>query len=172
MREYQMHTETVSEIERAFHGRRCWYVSCGGSYVGATFELALGRKIPRDHILQNDAHSDDFRHFEGEANLLVWCTWRLDGTDGPISSSDDSDQGITDGLHRLVGEMVEKVQVEMPGWDLVLRFSGDLTLRIFCDHVPGDPSFDGNWQVSLQDKTISLGPGTTCDIEPRHHQQT
>jgi hypothetical protein len=159
--------KTADDIKRTLNGRRCWYASCGGSYVGATFELALGRKIPRDHIVQNDAHSDVFRRFEGEANLLVWCTWRLDGKDAPISSSDDTEQGIIVGLQRLVGEKIVSAQVEMPGWDLILRFSTQFTLRIFCDHVPGDPSVDGNWQVSLEDKIIAIGPGAACDIEPR-----
>src|SRR2546430_12818252 len=73
-------------VIQALLGKPCWYVSCGGS-VGATFQLAFGAKIPRDHVVNNRAHSDEYRHFEGEANLLVWCTWRLDGPETPRSNS-------------------------------------------------------------------------------------
>ena len=76
---------------------------------------------------------------------------------GPISSSDDTEQGMIGGLHRLVGEKVENVEVETPGWDLVLQLTGRFILHIFCDHVPGDPSFDGNWQVSLEEKRRFAG---------------
>src|SRR5438876_1038613 len=92
-------------------GKPCWYVSCGGS-AGPTFELALGEKVPREHVLGNRAHSEDFRRFEGEANLLVWCTWRLDAADRPLSSSDDTDAGIKRELTRIVGSVVEHVTVD------------------------------------------------------------
>ncbi len=61
------------EVTRALEGKECWYVSCGGA-VGSTFELVFGKKIPRRHVVRNPAHSEDFRNFEGEANLLVWCS--------------------------------------------------------------------------------------------------
>jgi hypothetical protein len=63
----------------------CWYVSCGGA-VGPSFQLALGNRVLRNRPLKNSAHPDEFRRFEGEANLLVWCSWRLDGSEGPRTS--------------------------------------------------------------------------------------
>src|SRR5437763_16523148 len=98
-------------------GLRCWYVSCGGA-AGPTFELALGGKVPRRIPHKNPAHAEEFRRFEGEANLLVWCSWRLDGPDCPLTSSDDSPRAVIDGLERLVGVHVESVVVTPPAWDL------------------------------------------------------
>ncbi len=91
-----MATKTLdlgSEVVQALRGKKCWYVSCGRS-AASTFELALGEKIPRRQLLHNEAHSLEFQQFEGEANLLVWCTWRLDESSGPISSSDDATERI------------------------------------------------------------------------------
>jgi hypothetical protein len=54
----------------------------------------------------------------------------------------------------------------MPGWDLTIGFSNALILRIFCDHV-GNPSVDGNWDLWLVDKRISIGAGSACEVEQR-----
>jgi hypothetical protein len=146
----------------SLQGLRCWYVSCGGN-VGSTFQLALGEKVP--------AHSEEYRAFEGEANLLVWCAWRLDGPGRPLASWDDGDAAVKDGLLKLVGTRVESVELTPPAWDLTVRFSGGLHLRIFCDHVPGDPSFDGNWELWLRHVAVLVGPGERCLIEPRKDTQ-
>lgn len=144
----------------------CWYVSAGGA-VGTTFQLALGRRIPRDRPLDNQAHSQDYRDSEGEANLLVWCDWRLDGKDEPVTSCDDTPERVRAGLERIVGHKVTAAILVPPAWDLGLEFDGGLILKIFADHVPGDPSFDGNWDLSLQDVGLYVGPGAKLEIEPR-----
>lgn len=157
--------EIVAEVKRSLL-KDCWYVSCGGA-ASSTFQLALGEKISRDFVIPNRAHSDDFRKFEGEANLLVWCSWRLDSDVAPLTSSDDTVEHVTSALEKLVGRAIAAVTVDLPGWDLHLEFTGGLRLHIFCDHVPGDPSFDGNWQLSLTDKMIAIGIGSKCEIEAR-----
>jgi hypothetical protein len=157
--------DVAAEVQRSLL-KSCWYVSCGGS-VGTTFQLVLGEKILRSVPVANPAHSDDFRHFEGEANLLVWCTWRLDSADAPLTSSDDAVEHVEKVLERLVGQTVVDVRVDLPGWDLHLDFTEGARLHIFCDHVPGDPSFDGNWDLFLADKLISIGVGSRCDVEQR-----
>ena len=159
-------TTTKLEITDALQGKQCWYVSCGGG-VGSTFELAIGEKRPRKHVVRNPAHSDEFRQFEGEANLLVWCTWRLDSATGPITSADDDDQGVAYGLNQLVGETIQDACVDSIGMDLRLQFSSGHTLRIFCDHVGHNPSFDGNWELILPDKTIAIGVGSRIESETR-----
>lgn len=156
----------AKQIHDLLVGKRCWYVSCGGA-AASTFELALGEKKPREHPLANVKHEEEFRNFEGEANLLVWCTWRLDNANGPVSSSDDAVEHIQAELVRLRGAAIADVKVELPGWDLQIAFVNDLTLRIFCDHLPGDPSFDGNWELWLPDKTITIDVGSVCQVEER-----
>jgi hypothetical protein len=159
--------EIIQEVVSALTGKRCWYASCGGINL-PTFSLAFGDKIPRKHVLKNSMHTDEFRNFEGEANLYVWCTWRLDDpTRGPLTSSDDTADHIVPQLDGLAGLDVCVVNVERPGWDLQLLFSGDRKLNVFCDHVPGNPSFDGNWELVLKDWAIEVGVGSQCKIEAR-----
>jgi hypothetical protein len=145
---------------------RCWYASCGGA-AGAAFQLALGEKVPRRIPVKNPMHSAEYCHFEGEANLLVWCTWRLDAPDRPVTSSDDTAKALTQGLQKLVGATIESVSLTAPAWDLTLEFSNLLALRIFCDHVPGDPSFDGNWEIWARDAAAFVGPGAQHVIQTR-----
>ena len=118
-------------------------------------------------ILRNEAHSDEYRKYEGEANLLVWCTWRLDSTEQPISSSDDTTEHVVQALEALAGREVLNAVINLPGWDIDLSFSGGLVLHVFCDHLPGDPSFDGNWELFLRDRVISVGVGAMCEVEAR-----
>jgi hypothetical protein len=146
--------------------KKCWYVSCGGA-AGRTFQLAMGEKVRRTIPLRNPAATEEFRVYEGASNLLVWCSWRLDSSVAPLTSSDDTTEHVVDTLRGLIGRTVENVRVDVPGWDLHLQFTGGLTLHVFCDHLPGDPSFDGNWDLSLTDKMIAVGVGSNVVVEAR-----
>jgi len=150
--------KTLSRLTDNLLDKKCWYVSCGGS-AGPTFSLAVGNKIPRVKPLANKNHSEDFRFYEGEIAIYVWCTWRLEGKDGPLSSSDDSDKRISKALSQLIGEEILRFEIERPCWDLTIRFSGNKVLRVFCDHVSDNASFDGNWEVCWRQKCHFFGPG-------------
>ena len=156
-----------AKLKKMLLGLDCWYVAAGGKHVGSTFSLAFGARIPRKFPLTNNSHSDEFRNYEGEARLLVWCTWRLDGMDAPVTSSDDTEQNIVVGLARLVQSKIVDVLIEHPAWDLRLLFSPFLQLRVFCDHVPGSPSFDGNWEIHGVNDSYYFGPGTAMGLESR-----
>jgi hypothetical protein len=158
--------QNLAAQTRSLEGLGCWYVSCGGA-AGPSFQLALGGKVPRQAPLKNQAHSEEFRRFEGEANLLVWCTWRLDGPDGPLTSSDDTTANIATELQKLVGAAIESVALLPPAWDLTVRFNNGLMLRVFCDHVPGEPSFDGNWELWRRGVAVFVGPGARYEVEAR-----
>lgn len=153
-------------VLRSLKGLRCWYVSCGGCTI-PTFQLALGKKVLRTVPLRNPAQSKEYRKYMGEASLLVWCSWRLDGLAHPLTSSDDAPNSIEDGLAHLVGLRINSAILTPPSWDLAIHFSHDLALRVFCDHVPGDPSFDGNWDLFLPSQTVSVGPGASYSIEKK-----
>src|SRR5262249_7129167 len=73
--------EELWRLLSSLKGLECWYVSCGGA-AGSTFQLSLGEKVRRSVQLKNPAHSEEFRQFEGEAAIFVWCAWRLDALDG------------------------------------------------------------------------------------------
>lgn len=162
----QNNGQDLSKLVRSLQGLRCWYVSGGGCTL-PTFQIALGEKIARDVPLRNPAHPEEYRTHEGEANLLVWCSWRLDGPNRPVTSSDDLAEAITSGLKNLIGGQVESVDLSPPAWDLSVRFSNGFQLRVFCDHVPGDPSFDGNWELWLRETVIAAGPGDRLVVESR-----
>jgi hypothetical protein len=158
--------EELAKILPSLTGLECWYVSCGGA-AGSTFQLSLGRKITRAVPLRNTAHSEEFRRFEGEIGLYVWCAWRLDGSDGPLTSWDDTNESVDRGLNELIGSCIVSLEIFPPVWDLNIRFSNSLSLRVFCDHVPGSPSFDGNWDLRTERLSIAIGPGTQYRTELR-----
>jgi hypothetical protein len=155
----------LEQVVATLQSLRCWYATGGGA-AGPTFELALGEKVARRVGVKNPAHSDEFRHFEGEANLLVWCCWRLDGPNAPVTSCDDSPATRLQGLQSLVGTRVASAALARPAWDLTLGFTNGLVLRVFCDHVPGEPSFDGNWEVWARDTVALVGPGAQFTVQP------
>src|SRR5258708_1968370 len=81
--------EELASLLPSLKGIECRYVSCGGA-AGSTFQLSFGGKVRRPVPLKNVGHSEEFRQFEGEVGLLVWCAWRLDAPDGPLTSWDDT----------------------------------------------------------------------------------
>jgi hypothetical protein len=139
-------------------GMKCWHVGAGNG-TGSSFHLALGKKVPRRVPLRKAPEGDEYREFEGEASILVWCTWRLDSPISPISSSDEGSEVLARALEILVGQEILEVVALPPAGDLCILFSNDLALRVFCDHIPGDPSFDGNWQIRVRNMVAAAGPG-------------
>jgi len=158
--------EIATEVQNRLLGKQCWYVSCGGA-AGTTFQLALGKRVARRIPLTNPAHTEEYRSFEGEANLLVWCTWRLDSPEKPLTSADDAVENVVTILEELVNRTILKVWIDLPGWDLHLEFAGGLRLNLFCDHVRTSPSVAGNWDLFLIDKLIAIGAGSMCEVERR-----
>lgn len=158
--------DLLAEVERLV-GKVCWYVSTGGA-ASTTFQLAIGSRIPREFWMPNTAHSDEFQKFRGEFDLFVWCAWRLDGADGPLTSWDDVDEIAAQTLELLVGQKIASVNVKPPSWDLTIAFDRGHKLKVFCDHVIGDPSFDGNWDLLMPEKEIYIGASSRCKIEYRN----
>ncbi|GAG09003.1 unnamed protein product [marine sediment metagenome] len=156
----------LEAIRDAWPGLECWHQSSGGC-VGATFSLAFGARIPRKYPVTNPCETDEFRQNTGEVNLLVWCTWRLDSPQTSLASSDEMDECIGSALQALIGAKVTAVSIELPAWDLAVKFSNDQTLKVFCDHLPGDPSFDGNWEIDLPDLAYYFGPGGAMEVQER-----
>lgn len=156
----------VEEVISVLRGKPCWHTSCGGCTI-PTFSLSLGDKVLRTIPLPNPTQSDEFRTFTSEVSLYVWSTWRLDDKKGPITSSDDTETHIVQSLELLVGQRTVAARVELPGWDLHLEFSSGHLLHVFCDHMPGEPSWDGNWSRVLHDHAIEIGVGSECTIESR-----
>jgi len=143
-------------------GLPCWYVS--GGATGSTFSLALGEKIPRPTPLWSNDIENVFSLHRGSASLYVWCSWRLDGPNEAIASSDQGGDTFMPELRRLVGTTIDTVSVSPGACDLSLAFGG-LVLKVFCDHVLPDPSFDGNWEATMDEVAVAVGPGFKAELE-------
>jgi len=159
----------IETIQAECRGKRCWHVAIGG-FAAHTFSLHLGGKRaqkPPLRKLKNKTLPDEVRNFEEEYQFYVYCLWRLDDPAGSITSSDDAQESIWEGLKRLEGSVLEKVEIARPCWDVVLSFSTGEVLKVFCEYVPGNPSWDNNWDVVLPEIAYSFGPGAECESEKR-----
>lgn len=157
--------ELIALLARA-EGRPCWraYTSAGNSPG-----LLLGRKVRRAvadamkaHPRWKDLPPESERFFTSEVQFIIWCSWRLDADDQPITSSDDAEETAGAAIGELSGTTLQSAKVSGPAGDLELHFSNGQCLRVFCDHVPGDPSFDGNWELRIERSHVMVGPGASC----------
>lgn len=136
-----------------FIRQRCWQVTSG--VIGSAFSLGFGDKLP----LKSPYKERSAVGTAAEGAVLVWCTWRLDRRGRPWASSDEKKRTIAKKLRVLRGSRVKSFKFRGPAWDLTLEFSGRLVLHVFCDHVPGEPSLDGNWQIHVGNTMVADKPG-------------
>ncbi len=163
-------TESPVEVQsalRTLHGKCCWNVSAGGS-AGSSFSLAFGAMVARSRPLSNPEADEEYRRFEGECTLLVWCSWRLDGVDRSLASSDQSAATIATSLRSVLkGVLVLRAEARGRACDVQLAFEGGLILHIFCDRLPEDSSDADNWQLETVDHILAVGPGFSVNREAR-----
>jgi hypothetical protein len=148
-------TFPVDRLKSALLNKTCW-CTVAGEGVGSIFQLYLGGKIPRQKPKTNKMLRDDARWNDAEYSLMVWCAWRLDGSQKPITGwlePNDNAGPLVSGLVQLEGETVVDVRVHSPAWDLALEFSGQKTLQVFCDATRGTQRTE-NWSL--------LGPNDLC----------
>lgn len=170
-----------AEIKSSLLGRKCWYAYTS---VGNTPKLVLGRKVPRDaEDLAARAklaarrksrgvarhHPDVWERCQGESELLVWCSWRLDDAKGPVTSWDDEPKRCEDGIRGLIGRSVRDVKIGA-GWNLRLDFAGGLVLSVLPDHVGPSASFDGNWELWKPVQAYLIGTDLRCEVIDRENR--
>ena len=155
-----------AEIRAALSGKKCWYAF---SSFGSTVGLDLGRKVLRPRPLRNRAHKPEYRKYEGERHLILWCSWRLERSGLPIISSDGTEPQCQEHLQVLVGRMVRQVEIS-PSWDLRLVFSGDVALIAFPDHVGQAAGFDGNWELWTPEQAYLVGTDLECKVIDRQNR--
>jgi hypothetical protein len=171
----------ATEIRTSLIGRKCWY---GYISFGNTFQIALGKRIARDSAevaaterLQKIKIAkgrkprtlDEFDRFMGESNLLVWCSWRLDGEKGPMTSWDDETGRCVTGIRSLIGRTVRDAVIS-DRWNLQLAFTGGWTLNVFPDHVGKKASFDGNWEIWQPRQAYFIGTDLMCEVMDRQER--
>lgn len=98
----------------------------------------------------------------GELTLMVSCTWRIDGPDGPvIDAFNVHDNEQRKGSHHILeGHVVREVSLRSRSWDLTITFDGELELHVFCQ-MGAQPE---NWHV-LGPNDAELVVGPDCDVE-------
>jgi hypothetical protein len=153
----------IRSMLRSFISAKCWRVGASG-VTGSSFSLQVGGRRRKPFVSRLGAQYH-VSLFYGELSMLVWCSWRLDSPTEPLASSDERGDIVNEKLQALVGQSFRRIQLLEPGLDLLIDFSGDLRLRVFCDHLPGDPSFHGNWQIRVKDVSAGVGPGRHWTVE-------
>lgn len=148
---------SAAEVLESLVGMECWYVNAGGA-GGTTFSLAFGRRVKRRVPLANPEVAEEFRHNTGEANLYVWCSWRLENEHAALGSSEQEPGDAVEAIRRLQGQRLESLSMSGRAMDLVLRFA-PCELRLFCDRVDGDPCMATNWELVVGDRELRAGPG-------------
>ena len=169
----------AAEIRSALRGKRCWHAYVG---VGCTFAMDLGRKMPRDPeeiaVLERVAarargkgpvHEARDLRYVGESHLLAWCSWRIEQAGRPLASADSSREECEAAVRQLIGKAIRQVDI-LPGWDLRLALSSDLTVNVFPDHVGPEANFDGNWELWRPEQAYLIGTDLTCQVIDRQNR--
>lgn len=115
-------------------GRACWNVNSGEA-VGTTFQLSFGEKIPRLKPLTNPTLTDEYRHNDGETNLLVWCSYRLLRDGAMVASDRTSEKAIHQILKASVLHSCPKIVTISESADLVIEFDNGVVVDIFANCI-------------------------------------
>ncbi len=156
--------------------KRCWYAYVS---VGCTFAMDLGRKIRRDAEevaaiadlrrrreakgIPVTPHPAEYDTLKGENQLVVWCSWRMADSNGPMASSDSDRDTCEAAIGQVIGKTVRHVEIT-EGWDFRLEFTTGLVLSMFPDHVGSDASMDTNWELWRPDRAYFVETNLTCRV--------
>ena len=100
--------------------------------------------------------------YEGESNLMVWSSWRLQRKLRVISTSEDMESRAIRSIESIVGATILEVTVTSPANDMVICFDTGVVLHLFCDRVGGKTK--QNWEIFAGPKIIAAGPGSQCEV--------
>lgn len=152
--------DLISELESALHamvGKQCWSYAASIN-TGSHVSFDIGRKVRRKKPLRNPRISEEERLYQGEFDLYVTCSWRLDWKGEVLCGGEDDnskDGPMQHGLRYLLDQRVISAELEPPGLDLLLAFEDDLVLRIFCDELGGEEDA-GNYALFLPSHYLSV----------------
>jgi hypothetical protein len=134
-------------------GKECWgIVTSAGSHISFDF----GEKIPRDNPLNNEFLSDDVRNFESELSLFIQCVWRIDSLNEVLFGAWTENELVKKGVNDIIGQKATSVQLFEPAFDLIVTFSNDLKLKIFCDMTNEEDS-DDNYDFFTPEIIYTVG---------------
>lgn len=145
----------INEVLSRLKGKQCW-ATLGGGAAGSVYALLIGQKLPRVQPIGNDMLNVDAQNFDGEYRLMIKCAWRLDEPNSPIVSwlgPVEPEGLIVKSMERLEGTQIVDARAKPPAWDLVLDFSNDLRLTVFCSKTSA-VEFNDNWHLFVNRKPV------------------
>lgn len=160
----------ITDITNLLIGKACWGIT-GGEGTGSVIGIDIGEKIVRKKPLKNEYLSKDQKAYQGEYDLFVECSWRIDSTEEVICGSKDAIDNLdamVKGLNRLVGQKIVSVEASIPAYDLEICFDNDLKLKIFCDETNESEGND-NYTIGTPNGNYIIGCKSQLNIEKRNY---
>lgn len=147
-------------------GSECWNTSAVRKKHPVIL-LQFGEKVPRRKKLHHPFISREGRAFEAEFGLLVLAAWRLDNgrevVCGAWHERGAAEFGL-EGLAQVRGKRLDAFELGQVGLDLVLHFSGQLRLKVFCDHVDQEDQGD-NYVLTTRNGIYIVGSRSQLYLE-------
>lgn len=150
----------IQEKLNLIKGKPCWGVLAGypnSSYI----HLHFGKKIEREKIIPNNKLPYNLDTYNGEYHLGIFCAWRLQNGNVPITGScepNNLDGPLVKGLQNIVNKEVTEVEIIDECGDLRVKF-GDLCLNVFCNYTGNEDEEycvqdDTNWSLRSGGKSL------------------
>ena len=141
----------ITPIIAGVLNRRAWGVSMGhGTFVTMEFGDPVRTEPPR--------------RTHGEWHLWICSVaWRLEGLGEPLVGFDDDGELLQEAVDRLNGRVLQSFEIHPPAGDAVLRFDGDLVLRLFTINIQADET---QWMLYTPNRRVlTLGAGCTWSYQ-------
>jgi hypothetical protein len=104
----------------------------------------------------NPAATDELRHYSGSVLIDVGgASWKLNDANSVITTwkgSSEPNGEIVAGLNELTGQRITSAEIDLPGFDLKLRFGPEHVLKVFCDELANT---NDNYSIVVDDNEIA-----------------
>jgi hypothetical protein len=138
----------------------CWRVKYGTG-TGSMLSMEFGKRIPSTVKLPARLANKSSTIEHGEIGIFIkHCSWRIEADDKVVctSTSDNTIGQAGDlGTALLCKQQIISVDLDFPSYDLDIRFTGGVHLRVFCDQANGVEASD-NYSIHMESITFVVGP--------------
>jgi len=154
---------TIDELRSAmwqFQGSRCWNV--------CTCECAQSLRLSFGKAVESRVYNQSLKkRYDGQYELFVLCSWRLDSPDSRICGAGCDHDKIKQTASCLIGDTFESIEIIPPFCDATVHFRSGKKLRIFCDYFDKDGS---NWFCSDKESWYDAG-NAGSENQPRQGER-
>lgn len=143
-----------------------WMVIGGGRVQGTVVELGFGGRIPRSPSIPNPKLPEEYRDFNAEFGLMIYCAWRVESGDEILAGCyETTEEGACDvsPVESLIGRTVVHAKVSQPGFDLKIEFNDGRRIALFCDQTEED---EANYSFFVDDLVYSVVGKGVIEVEP------